>query len=91
VVVVMMMMMKKRKIKKKFWEELIAYFPLMWHGQQRNQRVQQFFYCVCIHCRMNAFTEPWPRNGMRDTRKDTQTARGSHKPTFIFSKIGKVG
>jgi hypothetical protein len=39
------------KLNKKFWEELIAYFPLI--------RVQQFFYCcVCIRCRRNVFAEP---------------------------------
>jgi hypothetical protein len=42
---------------KKFCEELIAYFPLIQHGQQ-------FFYCcVCIRCRGNDFTEPFPSNG----------------------------
>jgi hypothetical protein len=30
---------------KKFWEELIAYFPLIRQGQHRNRRIQQFFRC----------------------------------------------
>jgi hypothetical protein len=30
------------KINKKFWEELIAYFPLIRHGQHRKRRLQQF-------------------------------------------------
>jgi hypothetical protein len=35
-------------IKKKFWKELITYFPLIRHSQHR-KRVQQFlYYCVCI-------------------------------------------
>jgi hypothetical protein len=38
------------KLNKKFWEELIAYFPLI--------RVQQFYCCVCIRCRHNIFAEP---------------------------------
>jgi hypothetical protein len=29
---------------KKFLEELIVYFPLIWHGPHRKRRVQQFFY-----------------------------------------------
>jgi hypothetical protein len=33
---------------KKFWEELIVYFPLIRHGPHRKQRVQQFFYC-CVY------------------------------------------
>jgi hypothetical protein len=43
--------------------------------------VQQFLYCcVCIRCRGNVFTEPLPRNDSGDT----QTARWSHKPSFIL-------
>jgi hypothetical protein len=49
-------------LNKKFWEELIAYFPLI-HQPHRKRRVQQFFYyCVCICCRGNVFTEPLPSN-----------------------------
>jgi hypothetical protein len=34
---------------KKFWEERIAYFPLIQYGSHRKRPVQQFFYCyVCI-------------------------------------------
>jgi hypothetical protein len=36
---------------KKFWEELIAYVPLIRHEPYRKRRVKQFFYCcVCIRC-----------------------------------------
>jgi hypothetical protein len=50
-------------INKKFWEELIAYFPLIRHGSHRKWRVQQFLYsCVWIRCRCNVFTEPLPSN-----------------------------
>jgi hypothetical protein len=46
---------------KKFWEELIAYFPLILRGPHRKGRVQQLFYCyVCVCCRGNVFTEPLP-------------------------------
>jgi hypothetical protein len=55
---------------KKFWEELIAYFPLVGHRPHRKRRVQQFLYCMCIRCRGNVFTEPLPSN---DTHTDTQT------------------
>jgi hypothetical protein len=30
-------------LNKKFWEELITYFPLIRHGPQRKRRLQQFF------------------------------------------------
>jgi hypothetical protein len=44
---------------KKFWEELVANFPLIWHGSHRKRRFQQFFYCyVCIRCRGNVLIEP---------------------------------
>jgi hypothetical protein len=57
---------------KKFWEELIAHFPLIRHGQQRKRRVQQFFYFwVCVRCRGNVSTMPFPSNNRR-TRIDTQ-------------------
>jgi hypothetical protein len=46
---------------KKFWEEIIAYFPLIRHGPHWKRRVQQFFYCcVCICYRGNGYTEPLP-------------------------------
>jgi hypothetical protein len=51
---------------KKFWDELMAYFPLKWHGPHRKWRLQQFFYCcVCIRCRDNIFTEPLSSNDSR--------------------------
>jgi hypothetical protein len=49
--------------KNKFWEELITYFPLIRHGQQRKRRAQQFYYCVCT-CRGNIYTETLPSNDM---------------------------
>jgi hypothetical protein len=49
--------------KKKFWEKLIACFPLIRHGPQRKLHVQQCFYCcVYIRCSGNVFTEPLPSN-----------------------------
>jgi hypothetical protein len=51
---------------KKFWEELIAYFPFIRHGAQRKRRVQQLIYwCVCIRCRGNVFTKPLPSSDNR--------------------------
>jgi hypothetical protein len=48
---------------KKFWEELIAYFSLLRHVQHRKRHVQQSFYwCLCIRCRGNVFTNPLPSN-----------------------------
>jgi hypothetical protein len=93
------------KYNKKFWEELIAYFPLKRHGQHKKRRLQQFlvaagtclpsrcllkiegythrpidfplirhgphrkwrgqqlfYFCVCILCRGDVFTDPLPSN-----------------------------
>jgi hypothetical protein len=50
---------------KKFWEELIAYFPFLLQEPHRKRRVQKFFYCYMgIRCRCNVFTEPLPNNDM---------------------------
>jgi hypothetical protein len=43
----------------KFWEELIAYFPLVRHRSHRKRRLQHFLRCrVSIRCCGNVFTEP---------------------------------
>jgi hypothetical protein len=48
---------------KKFWEELIAYFPLIRHESHRKRRLEQFFCCcVCICCHGNVYSEPLPSN-----------------------------
>jgi hypothetical protein len=50
----------------KFWEELIAYFPLIRQKSHRKWRIQQFFYCcVSILCRGNVFIQPLPSNNRR--------------------------
>jgi hypothetical protein len=50
-------------LNKKLWEELIACFPLIWHGPHRKRHVQQLFYCWwCFRCSGNVFTEPLPNN-----------------------------
>jgi hypothetical protein len=57
----------------KFWEELIAYFPLIRHKPHRKGRVQQFIYrWVFIRCGGNVFTEPLPSND-RGMHIDTKT------------------
>jgi hypothetical protein len=51
------------KCDKKFWEELVAYVPLIRHGLHRKQRVQQYFCCcLCNRCRGNGFTDQLPGN-----------------------------
>jgi hypothetical protein len=48
---------------KKFWEQLITFFPLIWDGPHRKWCFQQFFYCcLCIRWGSNVFTEPMPNN-----------------------------
>jgi hypothetical protein len=34
---------KRGNMNKKFWEEQVAYFPLIRHGPHRTRRLQQFF------------------------------------------------
>jgi hypothetical protein len=59
-------------INKKFWEELIAYFPLIWHRSHRKVCIQQFFYCcMCIYCCGNVSAQPLPTNNRGDTYKLT--------------------
>jgi hypothetical protein len=56
---------------KKFWGELISYFPLIRHGLHRKRRIQQFcYFCVRIRCHGNVLTQPLPSN---DNHTDTQT------------------
>jgi hypothetical protein len=48
---------------KKFWEELIAYFPLIRHGPHKKKDASSNYAIVAyIRCRDNAFTEPLPSN-----------------------------
>jgi hypothetical protein len=49
---------------KKFCEERISHFPLMWHGRYRKWHgTQQFsYYCMCIHGYKNVFTTPLHSN-----------------------------
>jgi hypothetical protein len=47
---------------KQDWREQIAYFPLIRPGPHRKRHIQKFFYCVCIRCRGNVFTEQLPGN-----------------------------
>jgi hypothetical protein len=48
----------------KFYEELIAYVPLIRRGSYIKRRVQRFFYCcICIRCRGKFYAEPLPSNG----------------------------
>jgi hypothetical protein len=48
----------------KFWEELMAYFPLIQHGPYRKQRLQQFFVAVgtpspsCYIATIMGYTDP---------------------------------
>jgi hypothetical protein len=57
---------KERKAKKgqEVLGKLIAYFPLIRHGPQRRRPAQQFCCSVCIRCRGNVFSEPFPSNAM---------------------------
>jgi hypothetical protein len=69
-------------INKKFWEELIAYFPLIWQGQHRKRRVLQFSNIACIRCRGIVFTEPLPSNDSGDPHTNTHWREGFMKCTL---------
>jgi hypothetical protein len=87
------------EIKKKFWEDLIAYFPWYDTGHIENNASNNSSIVACVfvtavtslpsRCLAKLggfFTEPLPNN----ERRDTQTATRSHKPTLQFWK-NKVG
>jgi hypothetical protein len=64
-------------LNKKFWEELIAYFPSKRRKQHRNWCVQKFFYCcLCIRCHGNVFSKPLPSNDMRIRIQTHRLMRG---------------
>jgi hypothetical protein len=68
------------EIYKTFWEELIACFPSIRHKPHRGGRVQIFcYFCLCIRCRGNVFTEPLPNND----KGNAQTHRPSQAWSFI--------
>jgi hypothetical protein len=70
---------KKENKNKKFWEELIAYFPFtttrifdMTRTVQKHRAQQLFYCCLCICCRENIFTEPLPSNVSEETETYSQ-------------------
>jgi hypothetical protein len=66
---------------KKFWEELIAYFPWYDTGRIENEASEQFFYCwMCIRCRGKVFTEPLPNN---DRENFTEPLPSNDRGTYI--------
>lgn len=67
---------QKSERNKKFWKELIVYFPLIGHRPHRKRRIQQFFYYwVRICSRGNVFTKTLPSN-----------ERGIHVQTQIMGR-----
>jgi hypothetical protein len=74
----------------KFWEELIAYFPLIRYGPQRKRHVQQFCHCcVFIRWRCSVLTEPLPSNdrGIHiQTQRDLQSMplRSAQVPWYTY-------
>jgi hypothetical protein len=49
-------------LNKKFWEKLIAYFPLYDTDRIENDSAKCLYSCVCICCCGNVFNEPLPSN-----------------------------
>jgi hypothetical protein len=65
-----------------FWQGLIVYFSFIRHGLHRKWRVRQFFCCFMCHFATGTFTERCLATVKEYT--DTQTAKWSYIPTFIF-------
>jgi hypothetical protein len=56
---------------KKFWKELLAYFPLIRQGMHTKLLKLQFFYCFCVFvASVTIFKEPSPT---KDMEKQIQT------------------
>jgi hypothetical protein len=78
-------------LNKKFWEELIAYFPLIRHAPHRKRRLQLIFFC-----RGNVFIEPLPSKdgggGYTDkphrlSFDTTRTAQKTTRPTILLCSV----
>jgi hypothetical protein len=86
---------------KKFWEELIAYFPWNDTGHIENDASNNFSTIACVFVTAVTFLPNRrlaTKGGFLPSRylatiesTHTQAATWSHKPTFIFFKIRKVG
>jgi hypothetical protein len=77
----------KLKKDKKFWEELIAYFPLIWHGPHRKRS-----HCLAMIRGLLPSRCLATIGGYTDTHSQThtRTVTWSHKPILIFQNR-KVG
>jgi hypothetical protein len=64
----------------KFWEQLIAYFPLIWHEPHEKWRVQDIFYC-CV------YIEPLPSNFYLLTYKVTAAQKFSLKQSTFLERL----
>jgi hypothetical protein len=70
----------QQKQYKKFWEELIAYFPLI-DTDRVKRRVQEFYYCCMrIRWRGNVFTEPW---AIKIFFRNTESKQETRKRYFV--------
>jgi hypothetical protein len=73
----------------KFWEELVAYLPLVWHGRHRKRRLQQFFIAAgtCLLSRCLVHTD-WCKGFMTYA---VETDSGAMIPSFRCSKVNIWG
>jgi hypothetical protein len=72
----------KRKCKKKFWEELMAYFPLIRHGLHRKRRLQQYFVAAGMSLPNCYLT--MQRGIHRLSFDKTQTGEKMTRPTILL-------
>jgi hypothetical protein len=78
---------------KKFWEELIAYFP--WYdtdhieNESNNSSIVAYVFVTAVTFLPSRCLATI--GGYVDTYTHTQAATSSYKPTFVFFKISKVG
>jgi hypothetical protein len=74
---------------KKFWEGLIAYFPLIRHEPYIKRRVQQVFYCcLSIRSRGNYFTDPLLSNRWILIKTHRLMGEMKYPPSFIKTDSG---
>jgi hypothetical protein len=72
---------KLRSRNKKFWEELIAYLPLRWHGPYRNKILGRYTGTQTARCLATIRETHWQQSDLISLKNDgggTQARRWPH-------------
>jgi hypothetical protein len=78
-----------QELKKKFWEEIIAYFSWYDTGHIENDVSNNSSIVACVFVTAVTFVRSGCLTTIGGIHTHTQTATSSHKLIFIFSKEGK--